>query len=123
MLTHMATKKTAKKSTAKKTVRKRPQGKKVAPGSGKREEREQEVQEAAGPEAAAAAKKTTGRKFSKKKLERMVDKMLLQLADQVEEGGCKITTSEGMKLIQLRESLGIDRPSSVKVEWVEPKEP
>lgn len=51
----------------------------------------------------------------------MVDRMLLQLAEQVEEGTCKITTSEGMKLIQLRESLGLERPSTVRVEWVEPK--
>ncbi len=27
----------------------------------------------------------------------------------------------GVKLIQLREALGLERPSAVKVEWVEPK--
>lgn len=60
-------------------------------------------------------------KLDKKKLGAMVDRMLLQLAEQVEEGECKISTSEGVRLIQLRESLGLEKPSSVKVEWVEPK--
>lgn len=67
----------------------------------------------------AAKKRTT--KLDKKKLGEMVDKMLLHLAEQVEEGECKITTSEGVRLIQLREALGLERPSTVKVEWVEPK--
>jgi len=60
-------------------------------------------------------------KLDKKKLGAMVDRMLLQLAEQVEEGECKISTSEGVRLIQLRESLGLEKPSAVKVEWVEPK--
>lgn len=72
-----------------------------------------------GGEKAAGRKRTT--KLDKKKLGQMVDKMLLQLAEQVEGGECKITTSEGVRLIQLREALGLDRPSTVKVEWVEPK--
>lgn len=72
------------------------------------------------------ARKKTGAtkravKLDKKKLGAMVDRMLLQLAEQVEEGECKISTSEGVRLIQLRESLGLEKPSSVKVEWVEPK--
>jgi hypothetical protein len=78
-------------------------------------EREEET-----PKRKAAANKRTS-KLDKKKLGEMVDKMLLQLAEQVEGGECKITTSEGVRLIQLREALGLDRPSAVKVEWVEPK--
>lgn len=72
------------------------------------------------PKAKAAPRKRKV-KLDKKKLGEMVDKMLMQLAEQVEEGECKITTSEGVRLIQLREALGLDRPSTVKVEWVEPK--
>lgn len=72
------------------------------------------------PEAKAAPRKRTP-KLDKKKLGEMVDKMLLQLAEHVEGGECKITTSEAVRLIQLREALGLEKPSAVKVEWVEPK--
>lgn len=72
------------------------------------------------PKAKAAPRKRA-KKLDKKKLGEMVDKMLLQLAEHVEEGECKITTSEAVRLIQLREALGLEKPSAVKVEWVEPK--
>ncbi len=70
---------------------------------------------------AKAAPRKRAKKLDKKKLGEMVDKMLLQLAEHVEEGECKITTSEAVRLIQLREALGLEKPSAVKVEWVEPK--
>lgn len=70
---------------------------------------------------AKAAPRKRAPKLDKKKLGAMVDKMLLQLAEDVEEGECKITTSEAVRLIQLREALGLEKPSAVKVEWVEPK--
>jgi hypothetical protein len=79
------------------------------------------VAEATAREPEKAPRKRTARKLDRKKLSAMVDKMLLQLAERVEEGECTITTSEGVKLIQLREALGLERPSAVKVEWVEPK--
>ena len=86
-----------------------------AAARGPEAEREEEK-----PNEKATPRKRTS-KLDKKKLGEMVDKMLLQLAEQVEGGECKITTSEGVRLIQLREALGLDRPSAVKVEWVEPK--
>lgn len=109
----------ATRQTTKKAARKRPQ-----PGKG---ERKAAAKPKAATEAAAqgaektAKKKRTARKLDRKKLGAMVDRMLLQLAERVEEGECTITTSEGVKLIQLREALGLERPSAVKVEWVEPK--
>lgn len=77
------------------------------------------LKEEGGKSKAAPRKRTP--KLDKKKLGEMVDKMLLQLAEHVEEGECKITTSEAVRLIQLREALGLEKPSAVKVEWVEPK--
>lgn len=79
------------------------------------------VEQEGAPAPEPAAKKRGRRKLDRKRLGELVDKMLLQLAERVEEGEFRITTSEGMKLIQLREVLGLDRPSKVKVEWVEPK--
>jgi|YNPMSStandDraft_1061717.scaffolds.fasta_scaffold00931_13 hypothetical protein len=122
----MATGQTKKKAARKtpqtgKTVQK--EGKagakkaKAASGTGRKASQRQEQ----GAGQSKAASRSKARKLDRKKLSAMVDKMLLQLAEQVEEGECKITTSEGMKLIQLRETLGLDRPSAVKVEWVEPK--
>lgn len=112
----MATKQARKKATRKTT-----QGSKTpvkptvkAAGKGKPRKRGAETETKAG-----GKKRTT--KLDKKKLGEMVDRMLLQLAEQVEEGECKISTSEGVRLIQLREALGLERPNAVKVEWVEPK--
>ena len=120
MATGQTKKKAARKTPQKsKTVRKEEKGgaKKAKAGAeaGRNESQHQEQGQS------KKATRSKAGKLDRKKLSAMVDKMLLQLAEQVEEGECKITTSEGMKLIQLRESLGLDRPSMVKVEWVEPK--
>ncbi|MGB9609757.1 MAG: hypothetical protein ACPL7M_02200 [Bryobacteraceae bacterium] len=114
----------AKGETRKRAARKTPQPAKTAgraaAGTAKKQPA---LKKTASPskEEAAPVKKRTVKKLDRKKLSAMVDKMLLQLAERVEEGDCRITTSEGMKLIQLREALGLERPSKVKVEWVEPK--
>jgi hypothetical protein len=47
--------------------------------------------------------------------------LLHQYAEQVKDGDVRLTPSEGFKLMQLQESLGLMKPSDVKVEWVEPK--
>lgn len=106
------------KGQKKKTARKRPQPGKAA---GKAASRAGVKEQAKGDGATKTPKKRSLPRLDRRKLSAMVDRMLLQLAEQVEEGTCKITTSEGMKLIQLRESLGLERPSTVRVEWVEPK--
>ncbi|MCS7042131.1 MAG: hypothetical protein NZR01_05010 [Bryobacteraceae bacterium] len=113
----------AARQTTKKAARKRPQ-----PGKATREAPAKTTKRAAekAPEPKDAGetkptKRRTAKKLDRKKLGEMVDRMLLQLAERVEEGECTITTSEGMKLIQLREALGLEQPSAVKVEWVEPK--
>ena len=68
------------------------------------------------------AKKPRSRQFTEKQMRTMLNMLLNQYADQVKDGDVKLTTSEGFKLMQLQESLGLMRPSDVKVEWVEPKE-
>ncbi len=108
-----AARKTTRKSTspskagAKKSAKARSSGTRGASSKGEEQDKGQ------------AKKRLT--KLDRKKLGAMVDRMLMQLAEQVEGGECKITTSEGVRLIQLREALGLDKPSKVKVEWVEPK--
>lgn len=114
----------AKGETRKRAARKTPQPAKAARKAGTSGAKKQPApKKAANPrkEEAAPARKRTVKKLDRKKLSAMVDRMLLQLAERVEQGDCRITTSEGMKLIQLREALGLERPSKVKVEWVEPK--
>lgn len=103
----MATKKTATKKTA---------PKKAAPRKAARK--------AAGKKAATkrTANKPRSRQFTEKQMRTMLNMLLNQYADQVKDGDVKLTTSEGFKLMQLQESLGLLRPSGVKVEWVEPKE-
>lgn len=108
----------AKGEEKKKAARKRPQPRK---GAGKADSTARVKAQAEADGAAKTPKKRISRRLDRRKLSAMVDRMLLQLAEQVEEGACKITTSEGVKLIQLRESLGLERPSTVRVEWVEPK--
>lgn len=116
--TGMATKQAKKKATCK-TVQGAKTPQKPARKTGSRATK---IREAGSPEAAKKAGSAKRKaRLDKKKLGAMVDRMLLQLAEQVEGGECKITTSEGVRLIQLRESLGLEKPSAVKVEWVEPK--
>lgn len=71
---------------------------------------------------AAAAKKPRARQFSEKQLRAMLNMLLNQYAEQVKDGAVRLTPSEGFKLMQMQESLGLLKPSGVKVEWVEPKE-
>jgi hypothetical protein len=82
------------------------------------------TKKAAGTKAAAkrTAKKPRARQFTEKQMRTMLNMLLNQYAEQVKDGEVKLTTSEGFKLMQLQESLGLLRPSGVKVEWVEPKE-
>lgn len=74
---------------------------------------------------AVAKKKATTpsrRQFTERQMRSMLNMLLNQYSEQVRDGDVKLTTSEGFKLMQLQESLGLLRPSNVKVEWVEPKE-
>ncbi len=82
----------ARRQTTKKAARKRSQPVK---GVRKTESKPKAVAETAAREAERAPRKRTARKLDRKKLSAMVDRMLLQLAERVEEGECTITTSEG----------------------------
>lgn len=119
----MATKQAKKKATRKTAQPAKAPGRTARKTAVKRTEEVTAVGPEAGEEKpkAKAAPRKRAKKLDKRKLGEMVDKMLLQLAEHVEEGECKITTSEAVRLIQLREALGLEKPSAVKVEWVEPK--
>lgn len=121
----MATKQAKKKATRKTAQPAKAPRKTARKTAVKREEEatalEAPLNEEGEKAKAKAAPRKRAPKLDKKKLGEMVDKMLLQLAEHVEEGECKITTSEAVRLIQLREALGLEKPSAVKVEWVEPK--
>ncbi|MBI4893428.1 MAG: hypothetical protein HY821_22595 [Acidobacteria bacterium] len=107
----MATKKTTTKKMARKTAAKKSAGGSGAPAK------------AARPASAEQPpKKPAARQFSDKKLRAMLNMLLNQYADQVKEGGVKLTPSEGFRLMQLQETMGLIKPTGVKVEWVEPKE-
>lgn len=103
----MATKKTTTKKTA---------AKKAGPKKAARKT----VKKTAGTGKTVA--KPSRRQFTEKQMRAMLNMMLNKYADQVKGGNVNLTTAEGFKLMQLQESLGLLRPSSVKVEWVEPKE-
>jgi len=94
----MATKKTAAK---KKTVQKKAA---VA------------VVEAVTPGAAPKKRKTT---YTKKKLTALLDQMLAQFAEQLTGKPLTYSAGDGLKLMQMRENAEPERPTEVKVGWVE----
>jgi hypothetical protein len=71
---------------------------------------------------AAAGAKRRPRTFSEKRLRALLTTMLDQFSEQVTEKGVSYTNGDGFRLMQMMESLGLAKPSDVKVEWVEPKE-
>jgi nitric oxide reductase activation protein len=104
----MATKKTATTKAARKTAKPR-SGSAAAQKRAPKEKGEQ------------TEKKPRARQFTEKQLRSMLNMLLHQYAAQVKDGDVRLTPSEGFKLMQLQESLGLMKPSDVKVEWVEPK--
>ncbi|MGC4052225.1 MAG: hypothetical protein QM757_23055 [Paludibaculum sp.] len=62
------------------------------------------------------------RRFRAKQMRQLVDRMLVQFAEQVEDESVSFSVNDAFKLIQLRESVEPEKPSSVKVEWVERKD-
>ncbi len=69
-----------------------------------------------------ASTKKQSKAFTEKRLRALLQTMLDQFSQQVAEGGNSYTNGDGFKLMQMMESLGLSKPSDVKVEWVEPKE-
>lgn len=100
---------TTKKATKKTTTKRAPAVKKARKVAG------------TGTAAQGKEKKKSARTFSEQRLKSLLNKLLLQYEDQVDDGEVKVTNGDGIRLIQLRESLGLVKPTSVKVEWVEPK--
>lgn len=77
---------------------------------------------AAAKTADAKSAKKQRKSFTEKRLRALLQTMLEQFSQQVAEGGNSYTNGDGFKLMQMMESLGLTKPSDVKVEWVEPKE-
>ncbi|WP_321474491.1 hypothetical protein [uncultured Paludibaculum sp.] len=69
-----------------------------------------------------APKTVKKRKFRARQMRQLVDRMLVQFAEQVEDEHVSFSVNDAFKLIQLRESVEPEKPSSVKVEWVERKD-
>ncbi|QOY89314.1 hypothetical protein [Paludibaculum fermentans] len=69
-----------------------------------------------------AQKTPRKRRFRAKQMRQLMDRMLVQFAEQVEDESMSFSVNDAFKLIQLRESVEPEKPSSVKVEWVERKD-
>ncbi|GEM_PF-6166420 len=107
----MATRKKATKKAAR------------AAKSGKRPEAAaSEVKKSLGAAGGGKPARKRRTQFTEKQLRRLLHKMLFQFADQVDRDDNSYSNAEGFKLMQMMESLGLIKPSDVKVEWVEKKE-
>ena len=106
---HMATKKTAtkKKTTAKKKVAKRTPVAVVA----------------AAPVAEVEPKKKRKKSYTKKRLTALLDLMLAQFAEQLEGKPLSYSAADGLRMMQMRENAEPERPTEVKVGWVEEPRP
>lgn len=71
---------------------------------------------------ATGAKAPRKRRFRAKQMRQLLDQMLAQFAEQVEDANVSLSLNDAFKLFQLKESVDTEKPSSVKVEWVERKE-
>lgn len=69
-----------------------------------------------------ATKAPKKRRFRVKQMRQLLDQMLAQFAEQVEDANVSLSLNDAFKLFQLKESVDTEKPSSVKVEWVERKE-
>jgi hypothetical protein len=76
------------------------------------------------PEAAAeAAPKQRKRTYTKKRLTALLDQMLMQFAEQMSVKPLTYSAGDGLKMMQMRENAEPERPTEVKVGWVEEPRP
>lgn len=68
---------------------------------------------------AEAAPKTKKRIYTKKRLTALLDVMLTQFADQLSGKPLSYSAGDGLKMMQMREHAEPERPTEVKVGWVE----
>lgn len=69
-----------------------------------------------------AAKVQKKRRFRARQMRQLLDRMLVQFAEQVEDEHVSFSLNDAFKLFQLKESVEPERPSTVRVEWVERKD-
>ena len=74
------------------------------------------VEAAAALEKAAKARKRT---YTKKRLTALLDLMLTQFAEQLGGKPLSYTAGDGLKMMQMRDNAEPERPTEVKVGWVE----
>ena len=71
----------------------------------------------------AAAPKTRKRMYTKQRLTALLDVMLTQFADQLCGKPLSYSAGDGLKMMQMREHAEPERPTEVKVGWVEEPRP
>ncbi|HEY3439871.1 MAG TPA: hypothetical protein VGK29_03935 [Paludibaculum sp.] len=102
----MATKKTAakKKTAVKKTVAKKAAVAVTEP-------------------VAEAEPKKRKKTYTKKRLTALLDLMLMQFAEQLSGKPLSYSAADGLRMMQMRENAEPERPTEVKVGWVEEPRP
>jgi hypothetical protein len=66
-----------------------------------------------------AAPKTRKKTYTKKRLTALLDQMLTQFAEQLSGKPLSYSAGDGLKMMQMRENAEPERPTEVKVGWVE----
>ena len=72
---------------------------------------------------AVGAAKARKRTYTKKRLTALLDLMLTQFAEQLSGRPLSYSAGDGLKMMQMRESAEPERPTEVKVGWVEETRP
>jgi hypothetical protein len=73
--------------------------------------------------AAEAAPKKRRKTYTKRQLTLLLDQMLMQFAEQMATKPLTYTAGDGLRLMQMRENAAPERPTEVKVGWVEEPRP
>lgn len=67
----------------------------------------------------AAEPKKRKKTYTKKRLTALLDEMLTQFAEQLSGKPLSYSAGDGLKMMQMRENAAPERPTEVKVGWVE----
>ena len=70
-----------------------------------------------------AARKPRKKTYTKKQLTGLLDQMLAQFAEQLTGKPLTYSAGDGLKMMQMRENAEPERPTEVKVGWVEESRP
>ncbi len=78
---------------------------------------------AGGPAKPEAPPKLRKRVYTKQRLTALLDQMLSQFAEQLAGKPLSYSAGDGLKMMQMRENAEPERPTEVKVGWVEEPRP